>query len=120
MNRILAVTDRVDAIAVRASDRAGPEAPLTAARVKGSSPKKMSAQWVALVEYLGLDGKAFSEVESFTQSAGSPMTAASIRTGLANYRKDYGLVANPKPGFYAATQKGLDFVADYRSKELSK
>ena len=68
----------------------------------------------------GLEGKDFSQVQAFTARGETPMTAGAIRTGLMNYRKDYGLVANPKRGFYCATQKGIDFVLAHRSKAASE
>lgn len=81
-----------------------------AAKMTRETPRKISPQWVGLIAHLGFDGKDFSQVEQFMARSGTPMTPGAIRTGLMNYRKDYGLVSNPKPGFYAATQKGMDFV----------
>lgn len=78
------------------------------------TPKKITQQWVGLIEFLGLDGKNFSQVEGFMSRSGTPMTPGSIRTGLMNYRKAYALVSSPKPGYYIATQKGLDFVQAHR------
>lgn len=89
-------------------------------RMTRDTPRKITAQWVDLIEHLGLDGKDFARVQAFMAQSGAPMTAGSIRTGLMNYRKDYGLVSNPKPGFYCATQKGMDFVLERRSKAVSE
>jgi hypothetical protein len=83
-------------------------------RVTRDTPRKISAQWLDLIEYLGEDGKDLTQVTDFLGRAGAQMTTGAIRTGLMNYRKDYGLVLNPKPGFYAATQKGLAFVRSRR------
>ncbi len=81
-----------------------------AAKMTRETPRKISPQWVGLIAHLGFDGKDFAQVEQFMSRSGTPMTPGAIRTGLMNYRKDYGLVSNPRPGFYAATQKGMDFV----------
>lgn len=89
-------------------------------RMTRETPRKISTQWVSLLEHLGLEGKDFSQVQAFTARGETPMTAGAIRTGLMNYRKDYGLVANPKRGFYCATQKGIDFVLAHRSKAASE
>lgn len=84
------------------------------------TPRKISSQWVDLIEHLTTDGKQFHDVQAFSARSASPMTPGAIRTGLMNYRKDYGLVSNPKPGFYAATQKGMAFVAEYRNRSFFK
>ena len=90
-----------------------------AARMTRDTPRKISAQWIDLIEHLGLGGKDFAQVQAFMARGGTPMTAGSIRTGLMNYRKDYGLVSSPKPGFYCATQKGMDFVQQRLNKTMS-
>ena len=81
------------------------------------TPRKISGQWIDLISFLGLEGKDFGQVQAFLTSSSSPMTAGAVRTGLMNYRKSYGLVANPKPGFYVATPKGLELVASHRSQQ---
>lgn len=106
------------AVAASLGGNGAAEAP-PAARTKRDTPRKISAQWVDLIEHLGLDGKDFSQVQAFMASTDAPMTAGSIRTGLMNYRKDYGLVTSPKPGFYCATQKGMDFVQERRNRVIS-
>ena len=37
-------------------------------------------------------------------------TAIAARTALMNYRREHGLVENPKRGFYIATEKALALV----------
>ena len=85
-------------------------------KVTKDTPRKIAPGWIDLIEHLGLDGKDFAQVQEFLSRNESPMSAGAVRTGLMNYRKDYGLVANPRPGFYAATQKGMDFVSEYRAR----
>ena len=86
------------------------------AKMTRDTPRKITPQWVALIAHLGLAGKDFAQVQAFLKSTGKPMTPGSIRTGLMNYRKDYGLVSNPKPGFYIATEKGMVFASERMSK----
>ena len=98
---------------------AGGTESLQTAKMTRDTPRKISAQWVDLIEYLGLDGKDFSQVQSFMARGETPMTPGAIRTGLMNYRKDYGLVASLKPGFYCATQKGMEFVQVRRNRAVN-
>jgi hypothetical protein len=82
------------------------------------TPRKISTQWIELIRFLGLDGKDFNQVQEFLRKAGSQMSPGSIRTGLMTYRKGYGLVANPSPGFYSATPKGMAFVESHGTKAI--
>ena len=91
-----------------------------ATRKTRDTPKKITAHWLDLIEHLGFDGKDFVQVQTFMARSGMPMLPGSIRPGLMNYRKDYGMVANPKPGFYCATQKGIDFVQQRRNRVVSE
>src|SRR6185312_3655877 len=72
--------------------------------------KRIPPNWVALITFLGEEGKTFSEVEAFLRSGGATMSPGAARTGLMNYRREFGFVENPRKGFYKATRKGLDVV----------
>jgi hypothetical protein len=73
-------------------------------------PRRMPAQWVRLLTFIGNDGKTFAEVETFIKNAGLAMTPGAARTGLMNYRKDFGFVENPRKGFYKTTDKCTAFI----------
>ncbi len=81
------------------------------------TPRKISSQWIDIIEHLSIDGKDFAAVQEFQRHRGTPMSDGATRTGLMNYRKHYGLIANPRPGFYVATPKGMDLVRAYRERE---
>ena len=73
-------------------------------------PRKISRQWRELIYFLGAEGKSFDEVRAYLNATGNQMTAGAARTGLMNWRKDYGFVANPAPGRYTATERALNFI----------
>lgn len=77
-------------------------------------PKKISPQWLELIEFLGTEGKSFEQVKAHLISTRNPLKEAAARTGLMNYRKEYDLISNPRPGFYAATERALNFIAARR------
>lgn len=83
---------------------------LDAGQTFRDDPKKMSRQWRELIYFLGADGKSFDEVKAYLAAKGNQITAGAARTGLMNWRKEYGFVANPVPGRYTATERALDFI----------
>ena len=44
------------------------------------------------------------------------VTRGVARTGLMNYRKDFGFVENPRKGFYKATDKALAFIEEHKDE----
>lgn len=73
-------------------------------------PRRMPPQWARLLTFIGSEGKTFTEVEAFIKEAPLAMTPGAARTGLMNYRKDFGFVENPRKGFYKTTDKALAFI----------
>jgi len=78
--------------------------------------KRIPENWVALISFLGEEGKSFAEVEGFLSAGGAQMTPGAARTGLMNYRREFGFVENPRKGFYKATQKGLEAAEASKAK----
>lgn len=72
-----------------------------------------------MITYLGEEGKTFPQVEAFLSAGGASMTPGAARTGLMNYRKDFGFVENPRKGFYRATKKGLDAIEAQKGEGLA-
>lgn len=81
--------------------------------------KRVPENWVALINFLGEEGKSSAEVAGFLAAGGAKMTPAAARTGLMNYRKDFGFVESPRKGFYKATKKGLEAVGASKSESLA-
>ena len=81
--------------------------------------KRIPENWVALISFLGEEGKSSTEVEAFLAAGGAKMTPGAARTGLMNYRREFGFVDNPKKGFYKATQKGLEAVGASKNESLA-
>lgn len=73
-------------------------------------PRRIPPQWAQLLAFIGSEGKTFTEVEAFIKEAQLPMTPGAARTGLMNYRKDFGFVENPRKGFYKTTDKAMAFM----------
>ena len=72
--------------------------------------RRVPANWVAVLRFLGREGKTFREVEAFLVRENVAMTPGAARTGLMNYRKDFGFVENPRKGFYKATEQALGAI----------
>ncbi|MHB1993439.1 hypothetical protein [Metallibacterium scheffleri] len=81
--------------------------------------KRIPPNWVALIDFLGENGKTFRQVEEFLGSGGASMTPGAARTGLMNYRKEFGFVENPRKGFYKATRKGLEAIEAQKKESLA-
>lgn len=79
--------------------------------------KRIPDNWVAIINFLGEEGKTFQEVETFLKSSGLGMSSGAARTGLMNYRKEFGFVENPRKGFYKATPEGLLEAAKSQKEE---
>jgi|GEM_PF-3949145 len=82
-------------------------------------PRRIPYNWVSLLTFIGRDGKTLAEVEKFVEAHAFKMKAGSVRTGLMNYRKDFGFVENPRAGFYVATDKALNVISNQMNKEKS-
>ena len=81
--------------------------------------KRIPPNWVALITYLGEQGKSFRQVEAFLASGGASMSPGAARTGLMNYRRDFGFVESPRLGFYKATSKGLEAIEAQKEESLA-
>ena len=79
-------------------------------------PRRIPPQWARLLSYIGSDGKSFAEVEAFIKNEDLALTPGAARTGLMNYRKDFGFVENPRKGFYKATDKALAFIEAHKDE----
>jgi hypothetical protein len=81
--------------------------------------RRLSPKWAAVIEYIGPQGKSLREVLRFVESNGLQLSPDTVRAGLMNYRRDFGLLENPKRGRYIATQKALDIIAATKDESLT-
>jgi hypothetical protein len=82
--------------------------------------RRLPPKWSAIIEFIGADGKSLTEVMQFIDLRDLQLTADTVRAGLMNYRRDFGLLENPKRGRYVATQKALDIIAATKDESLTK
>lgn len=69
--------------------------------------KRIPPNWFRLLLFIGEEGKSSDEVRSFLSANGDlGITPDASRTGLMNYRKEYGFVDSPGRGFYKLTPLG--------------
>ena len=71
--------------------------------------------WTLILSHIGKDGKTYSQLKQFIASKGLPISADAMRAGLMNYRRDYGLIENPKRGFYVATDRAMELIQENES-----
>lgn len=74
---------------------------------------------VSSTRYSG-EPKSLAQVMQFIEENSLQLTADTVRAGLMNYRRDFGLLENPKRGRYVATQKALDIIAATKNESLTK
>ena len=73
-------------------------------------PRRFAPNWVQLLKFIGPEGKTYAQVKQFLTATGLPIKPDAVRAGLMNYRKEFGLVENPKKGFYVVTEKALEMI----------
>lgn len=78
--------------------------------------RRLPEKWSDLLSFIGSEGKTFTEVEKFIGEANLALSPGAARTGLMNYRKDFGFVENPRKGFYRATDKALAFIEAHKDE----
>jgi hypothetical protein len=79
-------------------------------------PKRLPPHWVHLFEFIGREGKTSAEVLEFIKSREFKISGEAVRTALMNYRREFGLVENPRRGFYQMTEKGMEFVQAHKEE----
>lgn len=126
----------VQASALGAGDVAEAHSPLHAeAQFKGLAPsvrvggpwaknwtrevRRLPPKWASIIEHIGAEGKSLTEVIRFVELRALHLTPDTLRAGLMNYRRDFGLLENPKRGRYVATQKALDIIAATKDESLT-
>lgn len=88
-------------------------APVTSARLRRN---RLPEKWVRIFTFIGRDGKAFADIGAFITEAGLGMSHGSVRTGLMNYRRGYGFIENPRPGFYRVTDAAMAAIATQKGE----
>ncbi|EWS54453.1 MULTISPECIES: hypothetical protein [unclassified Methylibium] len=73
-------------------------------------PRQIAPNWVRILGFIGREGKTYTEVREFIAKENLAISPEAARTALMNYRKDFGLVENPKRGFYIATERALAII----------
>ena len=79
-------------------------------------PKQLPEKWVRILDFIGRGGKTYSEVKAFIGSERLAITPDAVRTGLMNYRKEFGLVENPKRGRYNLSEQGAEIIAGLKNE----
>lgn len=83
------------------------------------SPRQLPQSWVSILTFLGPEGKTNAEVVEFIARENLKITPEAVRAGLMNYRRDFGMVENPKRGFYRATEKALQMIKTQTNESLA-
>jgi hypothetical protein len=79
-------------------------------------PKQLPEKWVRIFDFIGREGKNYTEVKAFIKREGLAISPDAVRTGLMNYRKEFGLVENPKRGQYNLSEHGADVIAGLKNE----
>lgn len=82
-------------------------------------PRQLPPRWVEILDFIGKDGRTYPEVRNFIETKGLGISPDAVRTGLMNYRRDFGLVENPKRGFYRLSEAGIELVAANKNESLA-
>lgn len=75
------------------------------------TPKKIPSNWVQLFKFIGEGGKSYKQLLPFMAAADLKITPDAVRTGLMNYRRNFGMIENPSKGFYVVTPRGMSIIA---------
>lgn len=83
-------------------------------------PRTLSPHWLKIFKYIGAEGKTYTEVKQFIDRENIEISHDAVRTALMNYRKEFGLIENPKRGVYVATARALELVAAQENESPAK
>lgn len=72
--------------------------------------KRMSDKTVQMFQFIGVEGKALSQLTKFADENALGWKDHNIRNMMMQYRKNYSFIESPKNGFYQLTQRGLDAI----------
>ncbi len=72
--------------------------------------KSLPSRWIDVMIYIGVEGKTFPEIMNYIERRKLGFAVDTVRAGLMNYRRDYGLLENPKRGFYRVPKPMLDKI----------
>lgn len=79
-------------------------------------PKQLPEKWVRILNFIGRGGKTYTEVKDFILHERLAITPDAVRTGLMNYRKEFGLIENPKRGRYNLSEQGAEIIAGLKNE----
>jgi len=78
--------------------------------------KPIPENWSKLLAFIGEDGKSSDQVRAFLTDSPIGITPDASRTGLMNFRKEYGFVDSPRRGFYKLSPLGAEAIRAQQSE----
>ncbi len=90
-----------------------------AVKPRWRKPRQLPEKWVKILSFIGADGKTYDQVKEFVTGEGLDISPDAVRTGLMNYRREYGLVENPRRGFYRATEGAFEVIRAQENESLA-
>lgn len=76
----------------------------------GARKRAIGTEQIKLLKFIGPDGKQLKELIAFSKENGLDMNDTYLRNFASIYRKRYGLLENPHPGFYRLTEAGQNAI----------
>lgn len=85
--------------------------PSGSAGVTGGSRKRpINEKSKKLLQYIGKEGKATKQLVAFSDEQKLELSDQNIRNFAMIFRKRYGLLESPHPGFYRLTEAGQNAI----------
>lgn len=78
--------------------------------------KRIPENWAKLLTFIGEEGKSSDQVRAFLLASPIGITPDASRTGLMNFRKEYGFVDSPRRGFYKLSPLGAEAIRAQQSE----
>ncbi len=74
------------------------------------TPGYLKDNSVRLLRLIELEGKRIDAISKGLREAGIPMNEASLRARLSYYKKTFGFIDSPRPGFHRLSEKGKNYL----------
>lgn len=72
--------------------------------------RRLTDDVVALLRYIGPDGKSLDDLERFCQLFGYKYDRAGVRSMMSTYRARHGFIESPYFGFFKLTPGAVDYL----------
>lgn len=120
LTRVVSHTDLGTAMSVEQGSAATPpsQAGTSSSLASYESPKRrLTPEVVAILRYVGSDGKNLSDLEKFCELRNLSRSRTALRAMMSNYRNKYGFIESDQSGFYRLSARALAFL-DAKYPEL--